>query len=172
MIEMSATDKIWHRMRSFWRKKIPLFVVVPMVVVPLLPEVFRHFQARRLGGQSSPSDNHALGIDELVREVKKELVATEREMREKREASLFELDRFEMELNFVVRSETSSKAGAHTELVTAESEITSGSEKVQRLTLHWKAVEPEKVIGTNQTLGRADFIATPPPPLPKKGERP
>ena len=105
-----------------------------------------------------------LEIKDLVQEVRAELAAVEKDMREKGEIALFELDKFELELNFVVRASTKDTVGAKTELVTAESEIEKGSEKVQKLTLHWNAAKPGRVVGVepgSNVLSNAALIVSP-----------
>src|SRR5690242_7900355 len=99
---------------NFWRKRVPLPLVVAVIFVVLLPEAFRYFKASKPGAPLDLSGRRPLGIQDLVREVKTELVAAEQEMREKKEISLFELESFEMELNFVVRADFNEKMGAHT----------------------------------------------------------
>src|SRR6266850_4746022 len=150
--------------RRLWRRKVPLWLVVTILFVAFLPQVFRQFRTLRPLVPKHLSARQPLGIQDLVREVKTELIAAEREMREKKEISLFELESFEMELNFMVRADYNEKMGAHTELVTAESEIQTGSEKVQKLTLHWKASNPPFSDSPSTTITDSAVIAGPKPP--------
>ena len=163
--------KIWPKIRRFWRKRVPLSLVVPIVLVALIPEILRHFQTRStIQGIAGPEGRQVLGIKDLVQEVRAELAAVEAEMRNKNEKALFELTAFEMELNFVVKASSTVTGGVKTELVTAESEVQAGSEKVQKLTLHWKAAEPEKIDGRAMGPSPTGVIVTPAPP--KKGMEP
>jgi len=163
--------KIRERIRKSWHMKIPLSLVVPIVVAALLPEVFRYIQGRRFVAPANPATGQPLGIQDLVREVKAELVGAEQEMRAKKEIALFQLQTFEMELKFVLRADSKTKGGVRTELITAESEIQNGSERVQKLTLHWNASDQVPLEGTdpaNRSITNTIGI-TGPSPKAKKG---
>jgi hypothetical protein len=154
---------------KIWRKKLSLAVLAPIVLAALCPEILRHVSGwKRSSALAAAPPGSSLGVKELVQEVRAELAAIERDMLAKNERALFRLETFEMELNFVVRAGASEKLGGHTELVTAESEIETGSEKVQKLVLHWKATEPEKMVGADPEkvplTNAVDNLPTPAPP--------
>ena len=92
-----------------------------------------------------PCDTCGIGITDLVRQVKKELLALEDSMVKHNENALFQLKDFEMEINFVVRENTSAKIQGNYEVVAVEGSKDYSNEKVQKIILHW---ETEKSIDT------------------------
>jgi len=80
-------------------------------------------------------------VKDLIREVKTELVAADREMLKNGEAALFQLRDFEMEIQFVVRR----SGDLHAEVVGVGGGAGASSESVQKLKLHWDVV-PSKTV--------------------------
>jgi len=148
---------------KLWRASVPLRIVVPLVLAALTPETVRWIRGheRALGGGAAEKPD--LGIKTLAQQVRLELAAVEREMLEKDEKPLFDLKAFEMELNFIVKASTSESVGVKTELVTAESDIQTGSERVQKLILHWEASKPEVfTAGASTDVGDAVMVEAQP----------
>jgi len=83
-------------------------------------------------------DTESLEIEELITKVRCELATAEMKMRDRGDLQLFELDEFKLELNFVVRSTGKLEA----QVVGVGSALETGNERVQKLTLNWKA-KPE-----------------------------
>jgi len=77
-------------------------------------------------------------VKDLIREVKTELVAADKEMIKNGEAALFQLRDFEMEIQFVVRRSGDLRA----EVVGVGGGAGASSESVQKLKLHWDVVPP------------------------------
>lgn len=77
-------------------------------------------------------------VKDLIREVKAELVAADEAAIKGREAALFKLRDFEMEIQFVVRRSGDFRA----EVVGVGGGAGASSESVQKLKLHWDAVPP------------------------------
>lgn len=161
-----STISIGQYLQKLWRKRVPVFVVVPIVVAALLPTVISHFQTRSvLPTEGDHGKPHVLGIKDLVQEVRAELAAVEADVRNKGEMALFELAAFDMELKFLVSADSTVTSGINTKLVTAESDIRTGSEKVQTLSLHWKAAKPVDFEGKSEpsTLEVNNQVGVPPP---------
>jgi len=83
-------------------------------------------------------DTKSLEIEELITKVRCELAMAEKKMRDRGDLQLFELEDFKLELNFVVRSSGKLEA----QVVGVGSALEAGNERVQKLTLNWKA-KPE-----------------------------
>jgi hypothetical protein len=89
-------------------------------------------------------DTCGIGITDLVRRVKKELLQLEDSMTRNNENAMFKLKDLEMDISFEVRQTQSGKAGGSYEVVTVEGSTESSNEKVQKLILHWYAEELNK----------------------------
>lgn len=90
-------------------------------------------------GASAPCDTCGIGITDLVRRVKKELIQLEDSMTHNNENEMFRLKDMQMEISFVVRQTSSGKVGGSYEVVTVEGSRENSNEKVQKLILHWDA---------------------------------
>jgi len=87
-------------------------------------------------------DTKSLEIEELITKVRCELASAEIKMRERGDLQLFELQDFRLELNFVVRSTGKLEA----QVVGVGSAFETGNERVQKLTLNWKANPEERIV--------------------------
>jgi hypothetical protein len=85
-----------------------------------------------------------LGVQELIERVKSELVATERKRVEANEAPLFILQDFELEINFVVKENSTQKGDFDFKVVTVGSAADYGSENTQKVKLRMTAVQPQQ----------------------------
>ncbi|MEI7897697.1 MAG: trypco2 family protein [bacterium] len=91
------------------------------------------------------NDTTGLEISTLVRNVKHELFVADSLRIVKKEAALFRLKDFQMEICFTVRQVTKEGVGANYKFVTIEGGSETGNEKVQKLILHWDAMEPQPI---------------------------
>jgi hypothetical protein len=121
----------------FLTKGVPAYFLIALGIVVLMPYVLS-----RVTTLDSPRRDEGLGIQELITGVKDELTKTEKARREKGEAPLFELQSFDLEISFVVRASTKQSGGANYQVLTVDSALETGSEKIQKLRLHMTAVEP------------------------------
>lgn len=96
---------------------------------------------RSLRSEAKVNDSknrQGLGISRLVREVRSELEALDRERMAQGADALFLVDEFELELNFVATKSAKTQAGAEFEVVTVGAEQQFGQEEIQKLTLKFK----------------------------------
>lgn len=124
------------------------------IVMAIIPSSSYWF-AQKLTGLDSTA---TLGIKELINQVKVELIAAEREMRERKEASLFDLKELEMEIHFVVRSGAEAKV----EVVGIGGGFEATDEKTQKLRLTWVATPPiTAVVKKGGVSGPPSIFMTP-----------
>lgn len=120
--------RIVERLRRLLNRPIKLWQCLVAVLAILLAVNF----LQRL------TETQHLEVKDLIRKVKDELVAADLEAIHKREAPLFVLKDFEMEIQFVVRRSGDLKA----EVVGVGGAAGVGSESVQKLKLHWDIAPP------------------------------
>jgi Trypsin-co-occurring domain 2 len=107
-----------------------------------------------------PEAGRELGVREMIRSVKQELQDADKEMRDNREVALFELKEFDLEISFVARASSTAKSGFDYQVLTVDTEKQAGSEKVQKLHLHFVVAAQ----GEKQSTS-----ASKPSPLPSSG---
>lgn len=135
---------IISQIADFFKRKISFsYSLILFLTVVLLA----YFFIIRSTGELSKNeikrcDTCGIGITDLVRQVKKELLALEDSMVNNNENALFRLKDFEMEINFVVRENTSTKLQGNYEVVAVEGSKDYGNEKVQKIILHWETEKP------------------------------
>lgn len=88
---------------------------------------------------SEPGPVKSIELTDLIRQVKRGLADAQAQADAAGELKLFRLKDFELEVNVVARGEGKTSA----KLWTVGSEVTSGSEKVQKIHLRWIA-DPER----------------------------
>lgn len=99
---------------------------------------------QRVEDQKLENDTTGLEISSLIRNVKYELIKADQERISKNEHALFKLNDFAMEITFTVRKVNKTGAKVDYKFVSVEGGTESGNEKVQKLILHWDAIEPRK----------------------------
>lgn len=138
-----STKNITLKARELLKKRIPITFFVGLVVVILMPYILKYLTRGNIVLEPPP-DNRVLGIKKLVSDVKSELYELEKDRIEKQEASLFEVTGFDLEISFVAKAGSQQKSGVEYQIVTADSEIQYGIEKIQKLTLHMKTSEDKE----------------------------
>lgn len=171
-IPSSSIIDIAIKIKGFITKRIPATVFYGVVIVILTPYVLKYL-TRENTTPDLPSANRTLGIKQLISDVKAELYQLETERIEKKEAPLFAIKQFDLEISFVARANSRQKGGIEYQVVTADSEIETGIEKVQKLTLHLETIEASRIPGKLTTfdpsVNSGQVIDQ---PQPKKGEKP
>jgi len=126
---------------QLFRRRIPLPVVLLLLVILLSPYLLRYLNRGTLSPQlPDTSGSKTLGITQLVRDVKQELAQMENERIGHNETALFEVTNFDLEISFMVQASAEQQGGVQYHVVTADSRIQNGMEKIQKLTLHMKTV--------------------------------
>jgi hypothetical protein len=92
----------------------------------------------------STENNQKLGVTELIQQVKKELVEMEEKRVQTKEAPLFVVKEFELEVNFVVKENYNQKGDFDFKVVTVGNETDLGTEKTQKITLRMTTILPEQ----------------------------
>jgi hypothetical protein len=124
---------------SLLGQTLPIYVVLVLAIAILVPYVLPILIPWNRNGGAFTGDE-GLGIEQLITGVKEELIKTEEARRLKADAPLFELKDFDLEISFVVRASSSHKGRASYQVLTVDSDVQTGSERVQRLRLHMTAV--------------------------------
>jgi Trypsin-co-occurring domain 2 len=89
------------------------------------------------------ADANPLALNVFVEGVRSQLVQLEQERLSKNQTAITKLDSFDLEVNFVVKKKSTSKAELEYEVVTVGTEAENATEKTQKIVLHMK---PEPVI--------------------------
>src|SRR5882757_4580982 len=104
---------MWHPKMFFnknLRVKDALFMVVAVILIFFFIQLFSGNGTLK-SGLSTRCDTCGIGITDLVRRVKKELIQLEDSMTHKNENAMFKLKDMQMEISFVVRQSESGKLG-------------------------------------------------------------
>lgn len=94
--------------------------------------------------KSDPASNvtdGTLGVAELIEKVKSDLEKVDRQRIERDEAALFNVESFDLEINFVVKEGQSTSATGEYKVLTVGGTSQVSSEKVQKIVLHLKTAE-------------------------------
>ncbi len=110
--------------------------IVLLILFALL--AYRHLRAEAVEG---PSADGQLHIDKLIEQVKQDLEAADEKRIRENKAALFKTETFDLDINFVVRQTASANAQLSYEVVTVGGKSEISAEKVQRISLHFKAVD-------------------------------
>src|SRR6266536_4938277 len=114
-------------------------LVIGIVVVVLL--AFLAYKNLRCEIVDSRHGDSELHIDTLIEQVKHDLEAVDEKRLRENKAGLFKVDTFDLEINFVVKHTDSANAQMSYEVVTVGGKSEVSAEKVQKISLHFKAVD-------------------------------
>jgi hypothetical protein len=141
--------------------------LVALVILLAAGQILTYVRLRRaIEPEVRAFEDEPLGIAQVVRRVKQELYEADIERDERGEAALFELDSFDLELNFVVETRGAAKAGTDFALVVLGKEAEVSSQRIQKIHLHMKAAAPvtgRKPVGAAPPALSAEELTTPPP---------
>jgi hypothetical protein len=156
------------------KKRIPAAFLITLVLIVLIPYLLKYL-GRGAPVLESPTASKALGVKEFIADLKSELSQLEEERNQKNEAAVFDIVTFDLEISFMVRASSQQKAGVEYQIVTADSEIQNGIEKIQKLTVHMKPIGNQKIPDLKTGPPSEDNSATEsvidrPPPM--KGTKP
>jgi hypothetical protein len=115
----------------------------------------------------SEDKNEGLGVAELIKGVKADLMLTERDS----SARMFKVKSFDLEINFVVKSRQKAQGGVDYKVVTAGGESELSNERVQKIILHMEALETKANQQDPSDATPDDTpipLASPPPTKEKK----
>ena len=76
-----------------------------------------------------------LGIQDLIRDVREELAASEQARTDGGQAAMFRVEEFDLEISFIVRADVKQGAQASYQVLTVDSETRTARENVQKLIL-------------------------------------
>jgi hypothetical protein len=116
-----------------WARTLPQLVVFAAagIVVTLIVQ----WSARSAPGLASQD---SLQVKDLILRVREELAAAEQDRVDKNLLPTFELKDFDMEINYVVRN----SGGTKVEVLGVGTNVDVGTERVQKLRLHWTPAPP------------------------------
>jgi hypothetical protein len=118
---------------------LKLDLVLGAVIVLLVAIII--YNHRRIVIHESNKEE-GLGVKDLIENVKKELVETEKNRLAANEPALFEIKDFDLEINFVVSTRRTLTGQLEYKVVTVGDETQVSSERVQKITLHMTAIPP------------------------------
>ncbi len=156
------------------KKRIPAAFLIAFVLMLLVPYLLKYL-GRGTPVLESPAVSKALGVKEFIADLKSELSQLEEERNQKNEAAVFDIVTFDLEISFMVRASSQQKAGVEYQIVTADSEIQNGIEKIQKLTVHMKPIGNQKIPDLRTGPPLEDNSATESvidKPPPRKGTKP
>jgi hypothetical protein len=114
-------------------------IVIGIVILTLLALLAYKHLTSDVAGNKPPETG--LGIDKLITQVKHDLEVVDEERIRENKAALFRVETFNLEVNFVVRRTDSAEAQMKYEVVTIGGKSDVSAEKVQKIILHFKAVD-------------------------------
>jgi len=115
----------------------PAALVFAVLLLLLIPYLLKYL-SRKPPPLPPPPAERTLGLQEFINDLKTEMANLEAERVKKNESAVFDISGFDLEISFVVRTSSQQKAAVEYQIVTAESQIQQGMERVQKLTLHMK----------------------------------
>lgn len=161
-------------MKKLLGKDILIKVLIALVVLLGAPYVFRYINLE----PASPNDvgdltKEPLGIKDLVRSVKRELEEADLERLENDEAPLFKLDRFELEINFVVNNRSKTGASIAPQFIVVDKETEVSTQRIQKIRIQMQAVGKRvgQGVASSETFTEDDTevdVLTPPPRKPEE----
>jgi Trypsin-co-occurring domain 2 len=114
-------------------------VLGSIILVSLALIVFNH----RRRPLAAPEKVAGLGLRELIKDIKSDLAKSEEERLEAGENPVFKVEDVDLEINFVINKQYAESGGIEYKFVTLGNQSQISSEKVQKITLHMKAIQPE-----------------------------
>jgi hypothetical protein len=93
---------------------------------------------------TKPTDD--LGINDLIDRVSVALSEREKKRIDENRDALFEVKKFDLEINFVVKKADTHRGGLELKVVTAGAEAQYSSETIQKIMLHMETIKPEKKV--------------------------
>jgi|SRR5688572_5431643 hypothetical protein len=120
-------------------KKISISLGKVIMILLLFPIVVFIVRNNPIPGKA---ESKGLEIETLIRQVKSELMKADTARITNNEKPLFKLRDFEMEISFTVRKNNNADAKFDYQFVTVEVGSETTNEKVQKLMLHWDAIQP------------------------------
>jgi len=137
MAEINAAPRPFGwRAIDFLRKKVSV-LLAGLVLLLLIPYLLKYLNSQK-PSLELPTSQKALSINELISNLQTELGQREVEREKNNEEAAFEILSFDLEISFMVRASSEQKTGVEYQVVTADSQIQQGMEKIQKLTLHMK----------------------------------
>lgn len=115
-------------------------LLVTAIALLLLLLLYNHFRLDRRQRETARVVD--LDIAELIVGVKNELLKAQQHRVQENELPLFEVKDFDLEINFVVRSQSNVTGQLDAKVITVGGEDEYSSEKVHKISLHLTAVSP------------------------------
>jgi hypothetical protein len=165
MAEYNSFRVVAVRILNFLRK--PAGLIIAVFLILMIPYLLKYLGREPLVLPPPPTER-ALGLQEFINAIKGELVKMEKDRTDKNEAAVFDITGIDLEISFIVRTSAQQKSGVEYQVVTAESQIQNGMERVQKLTMHLKQTPPQQIqsklvnFPSNSSSGAATSEGSPP----------
>ena len=112
------------------------FVFIVVILLLLLLLVYKHLVVTKDPGENDKS----LGLNELIKKVRSELILMENDRIKENQGGMFELKDFDLEIKFTVNEKRTLSGKIEYQVITIGSEKEISTEKVQTIKLHMKAL--------------------------------
>lgn len=124
-------------------KKITFSLGTGLIIIIVLSLCFFivNVTQKQCGFRNNKNNEKGLEISTMIRSVKSELIRADSLRIANNEGALFKLRDFSMEISFTVREIYKGGAKVEYKFVTVEGGTETGNETVQKLILHWDAIE-------------------------------
>ncbi len=137
MVEVNAAQRPFGlRAIELLRKKVSVLLAA-LVLLLLIPYLLRYLHSQK-PSLEMPTSQKSLSINELISNLQTELGQREAQREQNNEEAPFEILSFDLEISFMVRASSEQETGVEYQVVTADSQIQQGMERIQKLTLHMK----------------------------------
>lgn len=110
--------------------EIFLISIAIVILLFILINNLRHKKKESLNAQVS--------ISELILSVKDQLQKLEKDRIDSNKASLFKVESFDLELNFIIKKSSSIEGGIKNEVITLNNSSNISNEIIQKIHLHMK----------------------------------
>lgn len=117
--------------------KLEDIILIAIVVLIVVLFIVKH-RSGRIGAE----DQGEIGVGNLIKRVTEELRKAEGDRRKADHKAIFKVEKFDLEVNFVVKMSDSGEAKFSIEPLTLGGKEEIAREKIQKVILHMSALEP------------------------------
>jgi hypothetical protein len=118
--------------------KLDDFILIVVIILLIFLFILKYREGRL--GDEAPKE---IGVGSLIDKVRMELHKAEELRKAQQSDALFQIETFDLEVNFVIKSSETGDGGVKVEPVTIGGKSEIATEKIQKITLHMKAIGPQ-----------------------------
>jgi hypothetical protein len=161
-------EKLLNQFKHISSHKVPLSALLLTAIVVCFGSIFIEHRTDFHLAEASLTDSH-LGVTKLIQELRTELEVMEVQRAATGQDAVFRIKNFDLELNFVVKTNSKNKNEIHYEVVTVGMDQELARERSDRIMLHMEMLPPQtmKIQPSTTPIPLDDVIEL--PPVPMKG---